>query len=169
MRRSEIEKGFERGGMEIKSYTTVREMVLESDYIETQAEAILLPLAPQFTWANVDFAERRIMLKGKGQKTRFVPMNDTLMGVFTALKNEGQDPPFPYHPDTVTHRTSHYLKLAGIEGANLHSLRKTFGSLLLQNGLADLYTVSRLLGHASYRTSERYYIETSWMKTIVHQ
>jgi integrase len=127
-------------------------------YLHTGARRYEL-LKPQFTWANVDFDECRIMLKGKGHRTRYVPMNNTLVNIFTELRKEREDPPFPYHPDTVTHRTSHYLKLAGIEGANLHSLRKTFGSLLLQNRLADLYTVSRLLGHSTIKTTERYYVD----------
>ena len=46
-----------------------------------------------------------------------------------------------------------------IEGANVHSLRKTFGSILIQNKKVDLYVVSRLLGHSSIRTTEKYYID----------
>jgi len=38
-------------------------------------------------------------------------------------------------------------------------LRKTFGSLLIQNKKADIYTVSKLLGHASVKTTEKYYID----------
>tara|TARA_B110000014_G_scaffold250350_1_gene226496 strand:+ start:2040 stop:2270 length:231 start_codon:yes stop_codon:yes gene_type:complete len=48
---------------------------------------------------------------------------------------------------------------ADIVGANLHSLRKTFGSLLLQNKKADIFTVSRLLGHTSVKTTEKYYVD----------
>ncbi|UCH64076.1 MAG: tyrosine-type recombinase/integrase [Fidelibacterota bacterium] len=47
----------------------------------------------------------------------------------------------------------------GIKGADLHSLRKTFGSTLLQNEKTDLYRVSKLLGHASVKTTERYYVD----------
>ena len=72
-------------------------------------------------------------------------------------------PPVAYRrsprPDTITHKFHEYYKEAGIEGANVHSLRKTFGSLLLQNGKADLYTVSKLLGHTSIRTTEKYYVD----------
>jgi integrase len=59
----------------------------------------------------------------------------------------------------VSHKIKYYYKIAGIEGANLHSLRKTFGSLLLQNGAADLFTVSKLLGHSSVNTTEKYYVD----------
>ena len=36
---------------------------------------------------------------------------------------------------------------------------KTFGSLLLQNKKADIFTVSRLLGHTSVKTTEKYYVD----------
>lgn len=52
-----------------------------------------------------------------------------------------------------------YYGRADIVGANLHSLRKTFGSLLLQNKKADIFTVSRLLGHTSVKTTEKYYVD----------
>ena len=67
--------------------------------------------------------------------------------------------PFEFKPDYVAHKIADYYQQAGIEGVNLHSLRKTFGSILLQNNLADLYAISRLLGHVSVKTTEQYYID----------
>tara|TARA_B100001245_G_scaffold93739_1_gene67977 strand:- start:147 stop:404 length:258 start_codon:yes stop_codon:yes gene_type:complete len=66
---------------------------------------------------------------------------------------------FEYKPDYVTHKLKEYYVKARIVNANVHSLRKTFGSVLLQNNLADLYTVSKLLGHSSVKTTERYYVD----------
>ncbi|NQV37558.1 MAG: tyrosine-type recombinase/integrase [Candidatus Marinimicrobia bacterium] len=86
-------------------------------------------------------------------------MNRRLTEILNEIKNEGREYPFEFRPDFVTHKIADYYKLAGIEGANLHSLRKSFGSLLLQNGIADLYTISRLLGHTSIRTTEKYYVD----------
>jgi len=82
-----------------------------------------------------------------------------MLGIFQELKREGHEYPFTYKPDYVSHKIVEYYKSANIQGANLHSLRKSFGSLLLLNGKADIYTVSRLLGHASIRTTERYYLD----------
>ena len=59
----------------------------------------------------------------------------------------------------MSHKIAKYYRQVEIEGANLHSLRKTFGSLLLQNRMADLFTVSRLLGHTSVKTTEKYYVD----------
>lgn len=82
-----------------------------------------------------------------------------MKGIFEDIQAEGKEVPFPFNPNFVTHKITDYYREAGIQGANLHSLRKTFGSLLLQNGLEDLYTVSRLLGHASVKTTEKYYVD----------
>jgi len=117
----------------------------------------LLPLA--FTWENVDFKLHRIQLDGKGSKKRYVPMNDALYEILKRLSEENFSVPFDFKPDFVSHKIIEYYNEAGIKGANLHSLRKTFGSLLIQSGKADLYTISRLLGHKSYRTTEIYYLD----------
>ncbi|MBT6216130.1 MAG: tyrosine-type recombinase/integrase, partial [Candidatus Marinimicrobia bacterium] len=43
--------------------------------------------------------------------------------------------------------------------ANVHVLRKTFGSLLIQKKLADIYVVSKLLGHSSVKVTETHYVD----------
>ena len=86
-------------------------------------------------------------------------MNNTLRKVFMELKAMEVQTPFNFRPDFITHKIAKYYKTAEIEGANTHSLRKTFGSLLIQNKKADIYTVSKLLGHASVKTTEKYYID----------
>jgi integrase len=44
---------------------------------------------------------------------------------------------------------------AGLPGVNFHDLRHSCASILIASG-ADLFTVSKILGHASTRTTERY-------------
>lgn len=127
-------------------------------YLHTGARRNEL-LKPKFTWDNVNFHERRILLDGKGKRKRYIPLNDTLIKVFTEIKVEGSEVPFTFKPDYVTHKIKDYYSKSKIQGANLHSLRKTFGSLLLQNGIADLFTVSKLLGHSSVSTTEKYYVD----------
>ena len=127
-------------------------------YLNTGARRNEL-LPPAFTWANVNFQLRRFHLDGKGSKKRYVPMNDSLYKILNRLREENGNVPFDFKPDFVSHKIIDYYKEAGIKGANLHSLRRTFGSLLIQSGKADLYTVSKLLGHSSIRTTEKYYVD----------
>ena len=86
-------------------------------------------------------------------------MNATLHVILEGLHEDGYEVPFEYKPDYVTRRVQKYYKEVGIQGANLYSLRKTFGSLLLQFGNVNLYTVSKLLGHSSVTTTEKYNVD----------
>ena len=42
--------------------------------------------------------------------------------------------------------------------ANLHTLRKTAGALLIQGGV-DIYRVSKFLGHSSVKVTEQHYVD----------
>jgi len=125
-------------------------------YLNTGARRTEL-LPPLFTWDSVNFKDRKILIKGKREHERYVPMNDTLYEILKL--NRGKENPFEFKPAYVSHKIQDYYKLVEIKGANLHSLRKTFGSLLLQNKAADLFTVSKLLGHSSVKTTEKYYVD----------
>ena len=127
-------------------------------YLHTGARRIEI-LPPLFTWDNVNLDDRKILIMGKRDRRRYIPINDTLYDIFKENLKNGNEFPFLFKPDYVSHKIKYYYKLAEIKGANLHSLRKTFGSLLLQNGAADLFTVSKLLGHSSVNTTEKYYVD----------
>ena len=143
----------------IRSDKNINFLRLVISYLNTGARRNEL-LQPLFSWENVDFNENKILIHGiKRQNRRYIPMNKTLRNIFKDLKKENLSIPFDFKPDFIIHKIAKYYKLAKIEGANTHSLRKTFGSLLIQNKKADIYTVSKLLGHASVKTTEKYYID----------
>ena len=127
-------------------------------YLHTGARRSEL-LYPNFTQENIDFELNRIYLFGKANRGRYVPMNETLKTILLRKKDSGNEVPFDFKPDFVSHKVPKFAKLAGLKDVNVHALRKTFGSLLIQSGEADLYTVSKLLGHSSIKTTERYYVD----------
>jgi site-specific recombinase XerD len=47
------------------------------------------------------------------------------------------------------------LRRAGVENCRLHDLRHTFATWAVQSGM-DLYRLSRILGHATTRMTQRY-------------
>jgi len=61
----------------------------------------------------------------------------------------------PWTPDYVTHAFGKAVRKAGITDLHVHDTRHTFACRLLRRGV-DIYTVSKLLRHASVVMSERY-------------
>lgn len=127
-------------------------------YLHTGARRSEL-LQPNFGWENVNWEKKTLTFHGKGDKTRWVPMNETVESILQRRRDAGEESPFNFRPDSVTHAVRKYMRKAGIEDACVHTLRKTFGSRLLETKAADIYEVSRLLGHSSVIVTERHYID----------
>ncbi len=121
-----------------------------------------LSLTPQ------QFERRPLMVTGKGQKTRIVPMLDV---VKTVIENYLRACPFDLKmtepmfrgakggvlsPRIIQHRVAHLRGALGLpDTATPHALRHSFASHMLGNG-ADLRVVQELLGHASLSTTQVY-------------
>jgi len=61
-----------------------------------------------------------------------------------------------YSKDFVSHKFKKECRKLGIRDARFHDLRRTFGYNLIKQGMS-IYKVSKLLGHASVRTTEQHY------------
>ena len=129
------------------------------------SELIALPLSAATT------RERFLVVRGKGDKDRLVPLNEAarLAGLahLDMLRAQGAAPGrwlFPSDGESghLTRQAfARDLKTlaaaAGLSPANVspHVLRHAFASHLLQNG-ADLRVVQELLGHADIATTQIY-------------
>lgn len=73
-------------------------------------------------------------------------------GPYVLAKQNGR----PYSADEITTLFARFLKEEeiSIEG-NVHKLRHTFASLIMQNG-GNLYDLSKLMGHSSIKMTEKY-------------
>jgi integrase/recombinase XerD len=126
-------------------------------YLNTGARRREL-LAPNFEWADVQFNLNRVRLNGKGDKVRYVPMNAVLREILERRKADGHEYPFKMDYHWMFKKISKYYKAAEIENANIHTLRKTFGSLLIAQKV-DVFRVSKLLGHSSVVVTQQHYAD----------
>ncbi len=118
---------------------------------------------------DLDFDRKIILFRGrwtKSKRNRILPfgqlpeLESLLLGqspkqdfpVFHSVK--GSDTMWNIH--WVGHRISEMFNRIGIPWATTHTLRHTFASHLVMQGV-ELFTVSRLLGHSSVTITERHY------------
>jgi site-specific recombinase XerD len=131
------------------------------------------------TWADLNLKNRVLSVQSKDgwnpkdYEARHIPMTARLAEALEKLPRNGESFIFtnregqPLAPDVLTHD---FLKLArrcGLKNASLHTLRHTFASHLIMSG-ADLYTVQKLLGHSSIKTTEIYaHLAPDYLKSAI--
>jgi integrase len=105
------------------------------------------------TWDRIDLAGGDIVVTGKGNKSRFVPMTPTLRAALQSLEKSGALVfPSPKTGKPLTDVRKAIARAKGIEKRVYpHLLRHCFGTYALQ-GSGDLEAVGNLLGHADLKT-----------------
>jgi len=119
-------------------------------------------------WKDVDLERGAIWVRGKGDKTRMIPIGKRLAALLAALIEKipysSDEFLFPFlrerkkrNPRTswLTKKFRRYADRAGLPHATLHTLRHTFASHLVMAG-ADLASVQQLLGHSTITTTMIY-------------
>ena len=124
-------------------------------------------------WGEVDFERKRLQLPPERTKSggsngdRFINLMPAALEILKrrcdANEKLGQDASIYVFPsdrtgEPIVNLTKPFkavLELAGIDELRIHDLRHSFASFAIADG-ASLYLVSKLLGHANTRTTERY-------------
>ncbi len=111
-----------------------------------------------------------IKVLGKGNKERTNPINNRVVDIietwldergrhhgpmFVRIRKGGKITKDPISGQSVYDIIVRRYKEAGLTSMTPHDLRRTFATLLLENG-EDLGTVQGLMGHASIDTTKRY-------------
>ncbi|MCF6149950.1 MAG: tyrosine-type recombinase/integrase [Candidatus Kuenenia sp.] len=123
-------------------------------------------------YEDVDIADRTIHIKHKkgfspkSRKERVIPLHQKLIPLF---EGKTQWICFPYYDvwrkrfvhdrrlneKSITTRFRELMDKIGLEGVGLHTLRHTFASHCVMQGMS-LKTVGEILGHSSVTMTERY-------------
>lgn len=116
---------------------------------------------------DVNTQQRTIMIHGKGRRERIVyytELTERHCGLVGNMR--------PHYLIPISdQRTLRYMIYSELKGANIHphAIRHLFATNLLENG-ADINVISKLLGHKSVKTTERYAkVSDSTMRTQYYQ
>ena len=133
-------------------------------------------------WTDIDFHGRaltvnrtvqRIAVPGHGTKTvlsetdpksessrRTIPMTSELLTLLSGFREEqpyvfgGEK---PLDPRTMQYRFKKLLEETGIDGGSFHTLRHTFATNCVENGM-DVKALSELLGHSDVKITLNRYV-----------
>lgn len=119
---------------------------------------------------DIDFEERRLLLKGKGNKQRIIYINDACIVALKSYINSRKQPPeepnalfLSRNKKRISRRRVEQIveKLLnetglGNRGISPHKLRHTAATLMYQHGNVDTLVLKDVLGHASISTTEIY-------------
>lgn len=116
---------------------------------------------------NLEHSGRTIKVKGKGNKERIIPLTDELVAALERYLKTRPDVSSNHlfisrlgdelHSRSVYGLVKKYLNATGIKKNKMavHSLRHTFGTSLMNNGV-NIVNIQELLGHKKIETTRRY-------------
>lgn len=147
---------------------------------DARARAVIWPMilmglrCCEVAWARVedwDPVDQSLVVRGKGGKTRVLPVPDAVAAAWTDYLNDHPASSGPlirsYHdhlspvlPTTVSTWVSRWMTSAGLRhgrwsGVSAHALRHTFGTDLYAK-THDIRLVAGALGHSSIETTQVY-------------
>lgn len=113
-------------------------------------------------WEHVDLNRRKWFIPvSKTGKARYVPLAQAAVDTIKALPKVEGSPYLIPNPDTgkpfvsIKHAWQTARRKAGLEDARIHDLRHTSASGMVNAGV-DLFMVGKVLGHASFASTQRY-------------
>ena len=114
-------------------------------------------------WEHVDIGRRTLFVPtSKTGRSRYVPLAQAAVNIIEAMpKATTATYLFPSpgdarrHLTTIKHGWQTARDAAVLPGLRIHDLRHSAASFMVNSGV-DLFAVGKVLGHASYQSSQRY-------------
>lgn len=113
-------------------------------------------------WRHVDLDRRAWLIPtSKTGKHRYVPLSQAAIDIINSLHRVGRCECLLPNPKTgkpfteIKHAWQKARDDAGLAGLRIHDLRHSAASNMVNSGV-DLFAVGKVLGHASYQSTQRY-------------
>lgn len=113
-------------------------------------------------WENVDVGRRSWFIPdSKTGKPRHVPLSTAALAIIEALPRFDGCPWLIPNPETlkpyvaIQHSWERATRVAKLKGLRIHDLRHSAASFMVNSGV-DLFAVGKVLGHATYQSTQRY-------------
>jgi integrase len=113
-------------------------------------------------WSDVDVERKSWLIPtSKTGKPRHVPLSAAALAIIEALPRFKDCPWLVPNPDTlkpfvsIKHGWQRAIRVAKLPGLRIHDLRHSAASFMVNSGV-DLFAVGKVLGHASYQSTQRY-------------
>lgn len=112
-------------------------------------------------WKQIQFDEKRILIKGKGNKERFCILPDYSLETLKQYHDLNAEAEYVFGDTGLNTRSGYEMirtlgkKVGLMNPLHPHALRHSFATHLLASG-ANLRTLQALLGHDSLQATEKY-------------
>jgi integrase len=113
-------------------------------------------------WEHVDVERKAWFIPtSKTGKSRHVPLSAAALAIVVALPRYKNCPWLIPNPETlkpfvsIKHGWQRAIRVAKLPGLRIHDLRHSAASFMVNSGV-DLFAVGKVLGHASYQSTQRY-------------
>ena len=157
------------------SEETAQQLIAAADTPWTKAMVVLLlstgirrSEAVGITLDDLNLEKRQLLIRGKGDKERVVPLTDQSVEAIQAYlphrtKTQSRHlfvsawKGHPIHGRCINRMLKIVIQKAGLAGQGItpHKLRHTFATHLIRNGV-DIRTVQELMGHSELETTAKY-------------
>lgn len=112
-------------------------------------------------WEHMDVERRTWMIVAGKTGKRHVPLSTAALAIIEALPRFKDCPFLIPNPETqkpfvsIKHGWQRAIRVAKLQGLRIHDLRHSAASFMVNSGV-DLFAVGKVLGHASYQSTQRY-------------